>query len=183
MMDLPHLLGAEIPTPVCPSVTPKHLVTDGTKAIGIAWEGAKGNPADGIRSIPTEHLGILADIPNVTWVSLQFTEGAGIYAKAWLGKRVIDAAAEPADTLDTAQVMKGLDHVITVDTLTAHLAGSLNVPTTILHRFCREWRWGEYGEDCSWYPSAQSWTVPQPNAWPDLLHKVRAHLTAFASLP
>lgn len=177
LMDLPHLTGWEIPDPVPPpNVEPRRLVTDGTKAIGLAWEGAKGNPADEIRSIPQEMLVHLADIPGVTWVSLQFAEDANIVGRSWLGKRFVDGTAGCTDVLDTASVMQGLDHVICVDTLTGHLAGTLGVPTTILHRFCREWRWLDAGTTAPWYPSVRSLTVPAPNDWAALLQQVRKEL-------
>ena len=180
MMDFPSICGTTIetvPPPVAPVVAPKRLVTDGTKAIGIAWEGAKGNSADYLRSIPRENLAILANIPGVTWVNLQF--GEWMTCPAWLGKNTIDGTEDCTDVLDTAAVIKGLDAVICVDTLTAHLAGSLGVPTTVLHRYCREWRWGSKeiaGEVTPWYPSIQSLDKTHPDDWAPLLHRVRKEL-------
>lgn len=177
MMDFPSICGTTvetIPPPIAPLVEAKRLVTDGTKAIGIAWEGAKGNSADYVRSIPRELLQHLRDIPGVTWVNLQF--GEALTAKAWLGERVIDGTEGCDDVLDTAAVMAGLDHIFTVDTLTCHLAGSLGVPTTVLHRYCREWRWGDRsvsGDTSHWYPSIRSWDKTEPEDWVPLLKKVR----------
>lgn len=180
LMSLPGILGTTVetvPLPISPVVEPRKIVTDETLAVGIAWEGAKGNPADALRSIPTEQLAVLADIPSVTWVNLQFAPDAFTYAQSWLGARVMDGTVDCRNTYDTAAVMKGLDHIVCVDTLTAHLAGTLGCPTTVLHRFCREWRWGDAGERSPWYPSVRSLTQPKPHDWESVLRQVRAELT------
>lgn len=157
-----------------------HIPKCGPLRVGIAWEGAKGNPADAVRSIPAEHLAILADIPGVTWVNLQFAPDAPMTSRAWLGANVVDGTEGCNDCLDTAAVMRGLDLVITVDTLTAHLAGTLGVPTWVLHRFCREWRWLDQGEHSPWYPSIRSLTQTAPGDWKELLTRVRAELEKLA---
>jgi ADP-heptose:LPS heptosyltransferase len=42
--------------------------------------------------------------------------------------------------LDDARIMHALDLVISVDTMTAHLAGALGVPTWTLLPFESDWR-------------------------------------------
>jgi ADP-heptose:LPS heptosyltransferase len=59
------------------------------------------------------------------------------------------------DILDTAALIKQLDLVITVDTMTAHLAGALGVPVWILLPFCADWRWMLRRGDTPWYPTAR----------------------------
>jgi tetratricopeptide (TPR) repeat protein len=192
-MDLPRILGTTletIPPPIRPDVGESlwHGMRNGVTprlsenyCVGIAWEGAKGNPADSLRSIPAEHLGILADIPGVTWVSLQFSPDAALTGRAWLGKNFIDGTEGCSDTLDTAHVMRRCDFIICVDTLTAHMAGTLGMPTWILHRFAREWRFLDAGKDCPWYPTARSLTQSAPGDWPGLLRSVRTELERMAN--
>ena len=99
--------------------------------------------------------------------------------RAWLGKNTVDGTAGCDDVLDTAAVMAGLDHIYCVDTLTCHLAGSLGVPTTVLHRYVREWRWGDksvQGETTPWYPSIRSWDKTHHDDWVPLLQRVRKEL-------
>lgn len=179
-MSLPGILNCEIPAPVAPwepHVDELSPYARGYYRVGIAWEGAKGNMADRLRSIPSEQLAHLAGIPNVEWVNLVFDPTAPMTARAWLGAS--DGTWGCADTLDTAAVMRGLDLIVTVDTLTAHLAGTLGVPTIVLHRYCREWRWLDdsvSGTSCPWYPSVESWTQPNPGDWTGLLQRVRERL-------
>lgn len=177
-MSLPALLGTTvetIPEPVAPfRVAPVRLAKD-RKRVAIAWCGAAGNPADNVRSIPAHELAGLAGLP-VDWVSVQFTEHAGMIARSWLGDGTVDASETCRDVLDTASVLATCDLVVTVDTLTAHLAGSLGVPTIVLHRFDREWRWLEDREDSPWYPGSRHWTQERPTDWAGLVARVRADL-------
>ncbi len=186
-MDLPFLLKTTVDT-IPNSVAPqdplglkwRRILKGGEFRVGIAWEGAKGNSADYLRSIPAELLQQLAGIPGVTWVSLQFSPEAPMVARAYLN--AVDGTAGCADTLDTAAVMRGMDLVVTVDTLSAHMAATLGIPTILLQRFCREWRWGDEtvtGSNCLWYPSLTQYTQTAPGDWPDLLQRVRSHLATI----
>lgn len=186
-MDLPFLFATTLET-VPPVIAPRDRpsrglpVPAGTRPVGLAWAGAKGNPADHLRSIPTEALGVLADIPGVTWVGLLFHPDAPMIGRAWLGERFVDGTAGCRDTLDTAAVMDSLEHIYTVDTLTAHLAGTLGRPTTVLHRFCPEWRWTtDLGSRSPWYPTITNRVVPAPGAWRDLLEQIRCELSSSTS--
>ncbi len=77
---------------------------------------------------------------------------------------------------DTAQVVAGLDLVVCVDTLTAHLAGSLGVPTLLLQRYNNEWRWIEGVGSTPWYPSVTQIKQSAPMVWDDVLDAVKAPL-------
>jgi hypothetical protein len=175
-MSLPYLLGTTIdtiPPPLAPHIALPTRFEGPTRKVGIAWHGAAGNPADYLRSIPHDQLGYLADVPNVTWVNLQFDPNADLRLRAWLGNGCLDGTKDCRDVYDTAQVIAGLDLVVSVDTLTAHLAGSLGVPTLLLQRYAREWRWSGDGEETLWYPSVRQITQSQPKEWGDVLGKVR----------
>lgn len=173
-MSLPHLLGTTIdtiPAPVAPSFE-RLPRTEGPRRVGIAWHGAAANPTDLFRSIPHDHLRFLADARHVTWVNLQWDDSADIRLRAWLGNGCENGIAGCTDVLDTATNMAQLELIVTVDTLTAHLAGSLGVPTLLLQRFCREWRWGEDRTDTPWYPSITQITPSSPQNWPEVLGEV-----------
>lgn len=181
-MSLPAILGttvATVPPPVSPlRWTPRN---QSRPKVALAWCGAAGNPADGVRSIPHPLLAELAGLP-VDWVNVQFTPDAALYLRSWLGEPFEDATETCTDVMDTAQVLATCDVVITVDTLTAHLAGTIGVPTLVLHRFDREWRWVEPAgkpERSVWYPSHHQWTQRAPHDWAGLLSRVRAFLTAW----
>lgn len=61
-----------------------------------------------------------------------------------------------ADLQDTADIIAGLDTVISVDTSVAHLAGSMGKRVSILLPYRHvDWRWGQEGTSTPWYPSAR----------------------------
>lgn len=180
LMSLPGILGLRddaVPPPLAPLqwTQPSH---DGPKRVGLVWYGTTGNPADSERSIPHDLLAELANVPRgtspstpVTWVPLQYDPRgeASMYARAWL------PTAEPcepyADVHGLAERMMELDCVVAVDTLAAHVAGSIGCPTLVLHRFNREWRWGQGTTDTPWYPSHTMLTQPAPAEWGALLRR------------
>jgi hypothetical protein len=154
--------------------------------VGIVWRGTTGNVADFERSIPVEALAVLADTPGVTWVPLQFDPSgdSDTAAALWLETNVEPLTERYQDVLGLAEVMLGLDLVVTVDTLAAHVAGSIGVQAMILHRFNREWRWqsghrGEDSERCNWYPTVTHLTQPAPRDWRGLLRTVRERVQSL----
>lgn len=196
MMSLPGLLGLEeIPPPLAHVDIGKQCIDnalnleerrkqDGssTLRIGLIWKGTAGNPVDDKRSIPDDQLQHLADIPGVTWVPLQYdpTGTADMTARSWLGANV-EPTPTYTDVLALAEIMAGLDAVVAVDTLGAHVAGSLGVPLYLLHRHNREWRWQQYSEATAWYPSAVQLTQPAPGDWETVLQDVRRRLSGGRS--
>ncbi|MCR5873774.1 hypothetical protein LRS10_06040 [Phenylobacterium sp. J426] len=59
------------------------------------------------------------------------------------------------DLGETADIIAGLDLVVTVDTAVAHLAGAMGKPVWVLLHRPADWRWlTEDRADSPWYPSA-----------------------------
>ena len=85
------------------------------------------------------------------------------------------------DLYETAQWISGLDLVITVDTVVAHLAGALNVPVWILLSSACDWRWLVDREASPWYPSATLFRQKQLGNWREVLDRVKARLQDFVS--
>lgn len=180
LMSLPGLLPN--PERVPPAVTPFRYMSPETRAvrrIGLVWYGAAGNMADRERSIPHSELRHLADTPGVQWVPLQYdpTGTAAMLARAWLGSGVDQTPPTYDDALGLAEVLTTLDGMVTVDTLAAHVAGALGIPTLLLHRHSREWRWGQHTTDTPWYPSVTMLTCPAPHAWVPVLQQARQLLS------
>ena len=174
-MSLPYLLGTTIdtiPQPIAPHIALPRTLDGPKRKVGIAWHGAPGNPADIYRSVPHDKLIRLAPAENVTWVNLQWDPNADLRLRAWLGNDCINGLEGCNDVYDTAQVVAGLDMVVCVDTLTAHMAGSLGVPTLLLNRYNAEWRWGDHPGAIPWYPSITELWQSAPMVWDDVLDEV-----------
>ncbi len=75
-----------------------------------------------------------------------------------------EAMGEGADVLDTARRVAGLDLVVTVDTMVAHLAGALGRPTCLLLKAEADWRWGS-GGSVAWYGSVRPVRQTEAGDW------------------
>jgi ADP-heptose:LPS heptosyltransferase len=83
--------------------------------------------------------------------------------------------------LTLAKVILDCRLVIAVDTMGAHLAGALNVPTwTLLKRDC-DWRWMVDRMDTPWYPSMRLYRQHIPGAWGPVLSQVSRDLRTLVA--
>ena len=90
---------------------------------------------------------------------------------------MVDAMAGVRDFADTADIVAGLDLVVSVDTAVAHLAAGLAVPVLLMDRFDHCWRWLPGRTDSPWYPGVVK-VVRQasPGDWGPVLDQVAAAL-------
>ena len=108
---------------------------DGTGRIGVCW---KAGPWDPPRSIPAAMLqAVLAPLARVApLVSLQRGPAAAD------APDLADPLDGSMDLVRTAALVAGLDAVVAVDTMVAHLAGALGRPVFVMLKPEADWRWG-----------------------------------------
>ena len=93
----------------------------------------------------------------------------------------------PADTgardlQDTAELVAGLDLVVSVDTSVAHLAGAMGKPTfVLLPAVACDWRWMSARSDSPWYPSLTLFRQSRSGGWEEQLTRVGAAVAARLS--
>jgi hypothetical protein len=124
--------------------------------IGVAW---KGNALpDPRRSLPAAMGERLLSLPGA--VSLH-PEDSGA-----------------RDFQETAEIIMGLDRVVTIDTSVAHLAGALGKPTLVLlHHHCADWRWRPDPQGrAAWYPSVEMLRRPAVGEWESVVGEVERRL-------
>jgi hypothetical protein len=64
---------------------------------------------------------------------------------------------------DTVKLIEKMDHIVTVDTATAHLAGAMGHPSVhLLLPFMRDWRWWRSEV---WYPNIKIYPQETPDDW------------------
>ena len=174
LMELPHILR------LTPERIPAHVPYPGLAfprtrrdprkplRVGLCWRAGEWNHA---RSIPASALPPLARVPGVQWFSLQYPARQQPFAMRNLACR---------DLREMARRMCTLDLVISVDTLTAHLAGALGLPTwTLLPVEC-DWRWMRGRTDSPWYPGMRLFRQPHEGEWPDVVADVASALGEVA---
>jgi len=77
------------------------------------------------------------------------------------------------DMRDTAELIAGLELVVTVDTSVAHLAGAMGKPTfVLLPATACDWRWMSERDDSPWYPSLTLFRQTRHGDWTELVERV-----------
>jgi hypothetical protein len=187
LMSLPHALRislGNIPEPRgCLSIPARKLsqwqVSPGKtarKRIGIAWSGNPYFPMDHWRSMPPALLLSAFDgLGDVELVALQ-KEIRPADLPALDAASVRHFGQQMHDLADTAAIIDGLDLVISVDTMAAHLAGALGKETWVLLPFVGDWRWLAGTGRSPWYPSLRLFRQAAPGQWQDVLEKAGAAL-------
>lgn len=102
-----------------------------------------------------------------------------VAALSGLGASLAPEDTGARDFQDTAEVIAGLDLVITVDTAVAHLAGSLGTPTWLLLAATPDWRWGREGPTSAWYPSMRLFRQRVAGDWTGVVQEVQAALAGM----
>jgi hypothetical protein len=176
VMELPFVLRATLDTiprkmPYL-QVEPAGLPGSAPR-VGLAWRAGDWERQ---RSMPFDALRPLLDLAGFTWCSLQ------------QGRRPDESHPALFDVsdgglVDLARRVAGLDLVITVDSMPAHLAGALDVPvwTLLLHR--ADWRWMEERADSPWYPTMRLFRRGADEDWDGLSLRLRDALAAVPDAP
>ncbi|MDR6625678.1 tetratricopeptide repeat protein [Caulobacter segnis] len=93
----------------------------------------------------------------------------------------------PADTgasdfLETADIVAGLDLVVTVDTAAAHLAGAMGKPVWILiPEPAAHWPWSRGTDKTPWYETARLFRSSQDGSWSETLERLRLAFNKWSS--
>ena len=141
--------------------------------IGVVWGAGSWNAT---RSIAIALLRPLFETEGCEFWNLQGGSIRQAYSELGAGGALRDAAACNDGVLHLAGVISQLDLVITVDTLAAHLAGSLGLPVWLMLQHATDWRWMEGRNDSPWYPSLRIFRQPEPGVWTDVILAVKDKL-------
>ncbi len=174
VMELPYVFRttlATVPNRVPYLVAePIPIAREGLR-VGIVWRAGEWHSQ---RSLPFAVLARLLDCSHVSWYCLQLAPGRN---ERHPRLRTIDADTVVA----TARAMAGLDLVVSVDSMPAHLAGALGVPVWTLLPYDADWRWLEGRTDSPWYPTMRLFRQPAPECWAAVIDDVHRALDAAAS--
>jgi hypothetical protein len=158
LMSLPGLLGTTLETlPTAPYLSvPDDLVgavrrriqtRSGELKVGLFW---RSNRPD--KTIPLPAFSPLAQVSNVRLFGLG---EKSILEKEISGSpfEILNLGSDKKDVLPTAAAISALDLIISVDSMGAHLAGSLGRPVWLMVHAFPDWRWPISGETTPWYPT------------------------------
>jgi len=132
-------------------------LSNGKPAIGFAWRSTRARYVTQ-KSAPLSHWGPL--LKRDAWfVNLQCGDASDEIAEAehTFGCRIYQdhSVDQLASIEDFAAQIAALDHVVTISNTTAHVAGAIGAPCTVLPppALGLLWYWGGAGERTPWYPS------------------------------
>lgn len=181
VMELAYALRIALPRlPPPPSQLRRRLPAlrlpdEGRLRVGLVWSSSHWEPS---RSIPLAELAPLFALEEVQFFSLQQGDAA---ADPLLQRLAIEPlSARTADASMAAAAMAALDLVITIDSMPAHLAGTLGRPTWLLLKHDADWRWMAGREDSPWYPTMRLFRQPQPGDWRSVAQDVARSLRGVA---
>jgi tetratricopeptide (TPR) repeat protein len=156
--------------------------SDGRRLVGLAWHTR--NQKTGLkRSIDLSELAPLFALPGIRWISLQYGDFEVLEQQAAQADAPIlfDRSVDQLADIDRfAAQIAAMDHVVTIDNSTAHLAGALGLPVWVMLPFAADWRWLRTRHDSPWYSSMRLFRQPTSGDWESVLHSVHSAL-AFAT--
>ena len=155
-----------------------HLGSKAKPRIGFAFKGNPNHLNDENRSILLEEfLSLLPVGGDYHFLGIDLTHKE----RRLLEKRPdVKIHAKKLKTfLETAALVKSMDHVVTVDTSIAHLAGSLGINNTVLLHYDPDWRWGLERNDSFWYGSLRLFRQPTVGDWKTPLTKIASELSTY----
>jgi hypothetical protein len=168
IMELAHVFrttGDTIPShipylPIEPDVT---LRRENVVNVGLVW---KAGSWDDRRSIPFTLLAPLFGVAGVNIIILQGDAQAAGWVKGF--------GIHPGELglYQYARVLRGMDLLISVDSMPAHLAGALGVPVWNLLRYSADWRWMENRSDSPWYPTMRLFRQEHAGEWDPVINQV-----------
>lgn len=177
IMELSHIFRTTLTT--IPSqvpylhINPKRLSTSKHLKVGLVWQAGDWDQS---RNIPFPLLKSIFAIEGIQIYILQsdpvmagWESGLGIYPGEF-------------DLYEYGQIIKGLDLLISVDSMPAHLAGALNVPVWLLLQANADWRWMENRMDTPWYPSMRIFRQNKQEDWIGVIRDLTRELSRCKTL-
>lgn len=151
---------------------------EGALKVGVVWTGSVTYKGNRFRSFSHTNFLPLTDIEGVQLFSLYKGPELAKFKADGSDAFIVDAASTERNFGDSAAMMEQMDIVISSDTATAHLAGSLNVPAwTILH-WDGFWFWRHVGDTTAWYPGMRLFRQLKALEWDAVMAEVGAALRA-----
>ena len=132
------------------------------RGVGLMLRGRPNHPRDLHRRLPDEARAELLALPGAVSLHPDDT-GAKTFR-------------------ETADLIAGLELVITVDTSVAHLAGSMGKPTWLMLPWLGcDWRWLRHRTDSPWYPSMRLFRQPARGDWASVVREIAQAFEARGS--
>ena len=162
--SLPYIFGTKMGTLPVFGNAPSYVKNP--KRIGIACSGNPLHPDDHHRSIPLAEFKPLLSSDKDFYFVQKDVRATDIPESLPYTHLAVE------DVLAMSRWIRTMGLVITVDTMTAHLAGAEGVPTWLLLPYAPDWRWGLEGDRTPWYPSMRVFRQGPDREWGPVIQRV-----------
>ncbi|MBF0359356.1 MAG: tetratricopeptide repeat protein, partial [Magnetococcales bacterium] len=142
--------------------------------VGISWYSK--SITYGQKSIKLQELLPLLSTPGMVFVDLQYGDTSKERRELFesTGIEIIhDEAINQMRDLDSfAAQVAAMDMVVSISNTTAHMAGSLGVPTLLMLGRVPLWYWMMDCQDSPWYSSLHLFRQKKPGEWEEVVEQV-----------
>ncbi len=189
LMDLPKMVfgpqeAGVVPPPISPNVPEESILRAKSMTgahkdmfkVGVVWSGSATYKANAFRSFTHREFLPMTEVANVQLFSLYKGPFLEAFQNDGSAALMVDAGSSDKDFADCAAKMREMDLIITSDTATAHIAGSLGVPTWVVLHWDAFWVYRHSGETTQWYPSMRLFRQDKPLDWASVFTKIRTAL-------
>jgi len=175
LSELPHVFRTSIQTipaqiPYIP-IVPRSFPAAANINVGLVWQGSDWDPR---RCVPLQLFGGFELIDGLTLHIVQ-------RGRALLERPIgfgIDSGSD--DLYEAARTIAALDLMITIDSMPAHLAGAMGVPTwVLLHSDC-DWRWMQNRSNSPWYPTMRLFRQTNQGDWRSVIARLKDEVERLA---
>ncbi|MBM1220536.1 glycosyltransferase family protein [Ponticoccus sp. SC2-23] len=140
--------------------------------VGVIWTGSTTYRNNVFRSFLHTEFHRLLGLEGLRLFSLYKGPELAAFQADGSAIPIVDLGSMDRHFGDCAALMLEMDLVITSDTATAHLAGSLGVPVWTLLHWDPFWLWTHTGNRTPWYPSMTLMRQQSPHDWDGVFHRV-----------
>ncbi len=178
LLSLPLALGVSSVTDLdsTPFMLESKKVNKDIKKIGICFSTDSKFSEASIKSIPLEILmeALVEHINDIEIYSLNKPKCEIIGNYEIIQK-------ELNNFVDTYEIIRDMDIVISIDSAVAHLSASMGKPTLVLLNKRYDWRWGN-GVTTPWYKDAVCFTQSKMQDWSDVMQNLVAYIKGWKYL-
>jgi hypothetical protein len=147
--------------------------------VGVVWCGSVTYRGNAYRSFSHTEFHRLLDLPRVQLFSLYKGPELAAFQADGTSAFIVDTASTDRDFADCAAMMMEMDLIVTSDTVTVHLAGSLGRPVWTLLHWDAFWLWQLERDRTPWYPGMRLIRQETPRDWAGVMARVKQDLATL----
>jgi Tfp pilus assembly protein PilF len=152
------------------------LAAPGKRRVALVWAGRPTHKNDRKRTLKLSQFAPLFELPGITLITVQKGEQIAQAGSYYGAAPLLNLGPEIDDFTDTMAILKNVEHLVTIDTSVAHIAGAIGVPTSLVLPYAPDWRWLLGRSDTPWYASVKLYRQERAYDWTGVIESVARDL-------